>query len=80
MPSITFKAFPPALHRALKARAALHRRSLNKEVIAILDQAMTPYQKVDIEAMLAEEKRFRDSLKFMITTEEINAFKREGRL
>jgi plasmid stability protein len=79
MPSITFKRLPAPLHRALKARAARHGRSLNQEVLSILNQAILPARKIDVEAMLAEERRFRDSLTFATTPEEIDAFKREGR-
>ena len=80
MASITLKALPPKLHRALKSRAKLHKRSLNQEVIAVLEEAVAPSRKVDIEAMLAREKKFMESLNFTTTLEEIDAFKREGRL
>lgn len=79
MPAITLKALPPSLHRTLKTRAARHKRSLNQEVIAVLEEAVAPSRRVDVEAMLAENRRFRESLKFDTTPEEIDAFKREGR-
>ena len=80
MASITLKSLPPALHRALKSRAARHKRSLNQEVIAVLEEGIAPSRRVDVEAMLAKEKRFRDSLKLKTTPGEIDAFKRQGRL
>jgi len=80
MASITLKALPPSLHRALKSQAKLHKRSLNQEVITLLEETIAPSRKIDVEAMLAREKRFRDSLHFTTTPEEIDAFKREGRL
>jgi plasmid stability protein len=80
MASITLKSLPPALHRALKSRAKLHKRSLTKEVIAVLEETVAPSRKIDVEAMIAREKQFMDSLKFSTTPEEIDAFKREGRL
>jgi plasmid stability protein len=79
MPSITFKAFPVALHRALKTRAALNKRSLNQEVIAILEEKTAPSRKVDVEALIAEARRVRASLRFTISPEEIETLKREGR-
>ena len=41
MPSLTIKNLPEPLHRALKARAAQHRRSLNNEVIHCLEQVIS---------------------------------------
>ncbi len=80
MASITLKSIPVSLHRALKSRAKLHKRSLNQEVISVLEEKVAPTRKIDIEAMLAREKRFMDSLHFETTPHEINAAKREGRL
>ena len=37
MSTITIKNIPPSVHRTLKARARARGRSLNKEVIAVLD-------------------------------------------
>lgn len=79
MASITLKSLPATLHRMLKTRAARHKRSLNQEVIAVLEEVVAPSRRVDVEAMLAATRRFRNSLKFKATTSEIEAFKREGR-
>lgn len=79
MPAITLKALSVPLHRQLKARAARNKRSLNQEVIAVLEEAVAPSKSMDVEAMIAETRQFRDSLKFRITPEEIDLFKREGR-
>jgi plasmid stability protein len=78
MASITLKALSPSLHRALKAQANLHRRSLNQEVIAILQQAIAPPHRLDVEQMIADDRRFRTSFDFVTTTEEIGRYKREG--
>ena len=79
MAAITLKSLPTTLHRALKVRAARHKRSLNQEVIAMLEEAVTPSRRVDVEAMLATTRELRDSLKFKTNPSEIEAFKREGR-
>jgi plasmid stability protein len=79
MPAITLKALPVSLHRTLKHRAARHQRSLNQEVISLLQEAVSPARPVDVEAMLAETRRLRDSLRFKTTPAEIDAFKGEGR-
>ena len=79
MPAITLKSLPGPLHRSLKARAARHKRSLNQEVIAMLEESVAPSRKVDVEALVAEAERFRSTLKFNAAPAEIAAFKREGR-
>jgi len=35
MPNITVKDVPAKLHQRLKARALAHRRSLNREIVAL---------------------------------------------
>ena len=79
MAAITLKALSPSLHRSLKARAARHKRSLNQEVIALLEEAVAPSRRVDVESMLADARHFRDSLDFNALPVEIDGFKREGR-
>jgi len=79
MAAITLKSLPATLHRTLKSRAARNKRSLNQEVISLLEEAVAPVRRVDIEATLTATRQFRDSLKFNATPSEIEAFKREGR-
>jgi len=80
MAAITLKALPATLHRALKVRAARHKRSLNQEVIAVLEEVVAPSHRVNIDALLADAQRFRSSLKFEAKRDEIDAFKHEGRV
>lgn len=40
MPTLLLRALPPDIHRALKRQAALHGRSLEREVQAILQDAV----------------------------------------
>lgn len=79
MPAITLKGLPTALHRALKRRAAEHKRSLNKEVIAVLEEAVAPARRLNVEALVDESQRFRAGLRFETTPEEIDTLKRKGR-
>jgi plasmid stability protein len=79
MPTITLKALPVSVHRALKVRAAQHKRSLNQEVLLLLEAAVAPSRKVDLAAMLEETRAFRASLSLTAGTDEIVAFKRGGR-
>ncbi len=79
MPTITLKALPVSVHRALKVRAAQHKRSLNQEVLQLLEAAVAPSRKVDLASMLEETRAFRASLSLTAGTDEIVVFKRGGR-
>jgi plasmid stability protein len=80
MPSITLKNLPRALHRKLKTRARTHRRSLNKEVIATLHAATASARAVDAAFLQEAAHRSRALFKRPLTTREITAWKRSGRL
>ena len=58
MATLTIKNVPDPLVRRLKARATLHRRSLNGEVIACLE-ALVQAAPVDPEALLARAREVR---------------------
>jgi plasmid stability protein len=79
MASITLKDLPPDLHEKLKLSAKQRRRSLNAEVIARLEQSIQP-QRVNPQELIERARRFRSTLTFEATDEEINEFKRQGRL
>jgi plasmid stability protein len=78
MATITLKGIPASLHRTLKRRAAQNHRSMNGEVLAALEETLD-VKKRNVDAILREAKKIRDSLKFSVTPEEIDAAKREGR-
>lgn len=78
MVSITLKDIPPTVHRALKARAKQHGRSLNREALACLENAVAP-SKVDVPAMLANIRRHRESLPGRLTDRLILEAKSDGR-
>ena len=79
MAAITLKSLPAPLHRQLKARAVRHKRSLNQEVIAVLEDAVAQSRPADSTALIEEARRFRATLKLTTAPAEIAAFKREGR-
>ena len=58
MATLTIKNVPDKLVRRLKAQAALHRRSLNLEVITCLEGASQPTP-VDPDAILATARAIR---------------------
>jgi antitoxin FitA len=78
MITITIKGIPKETHHELKRRATAHRRSLNSEVISVLESTVRS-QPVDTQALLARARAARATMKFMATDAEISRFKREGR-
>lgn len=78
MTSITLKDIPKPVHSALKHRARLHGRSLNKEALACLEAAVAP-ARVDVNALLAELREHRASLPGRLNDELLNAAKTTGR-
>ena len=42
MPGLVIKNFPPELHRRIKEQAVRHHRSMTREVITVLEQALDP--------------------------------------
>ncbi len=58
MATITLKKIPNELHERLKEAAALHRRSINSEIIVCLERALTG-TKVSAEEVLHTARRLR---------------------
>jgi antitoxin FitA len=81
MATITLKGISPRLHRALKQRAARNRRSLNSEILVILENyyGIPAGPSRSAESIRREAEKFRNSLGFTTTPEEIDAAKRAGR-
>ena len=80
MPNLSIKGLSTTAHRSLKRKAKLHKRSLNQEILDVLERSVAPPPRIDIEAMLERERRFSESLGFTTTPEEIEAAIQEGRL
>ena len=59
MASILIKNLPDALHQQLKRRAEKHHRSLNKEVIASIEAALTNPQAEDASEPVASLRDLR---------------------
>ncbi|MDD3651478.1 Arc family DNA-binding protein [Immundisolibacter sp.] len=54
MASITVRNLPDEVHRALRVRAALHGRSTEAEVRAILEEAAKPARRIQLGSLLAD--------------------------
>ncbi|HEY9549787.1 MAG TPA: Arc family DNA-binding protein [Kiloniellaceae bacterium] len=54
MAMLTVRNLPEEVHRALRVRAAVHGRSTEAEVRAILEEAVKPEGRVKLGSLLAE--------------------------
>ncbi len=57
MASITIRNIPDEVHRAIRARAAMHGHSTEAEVRRILEQAARPEGRIKLGSMLASIAR-----------------------
>ncbi len=79
MPTVTLKKIPDELYEALKLRAKLHRRSLESEIITVLEHVIMP-QPVDVDTILAEAQQIREKTQgYFLNDELLRRMKDEGR-
>lgn len=57
MASITVRNVPDEVHRALRVRAAMHGRSAEAEIRAILESAVRPEGRIKLGSLLTEIAR-----------------------
>jgi len=77
--TITVKNIPYDLYEQIKQNAAEHRRSINNEVIAIIENAFRS-KKIDPEDFLVTVRKLRERTKRIELTDRlINQAKNEGR-
>ena len=57
MAAVTIRNLPDEVHRALKQRAALHQRSAEAEMRAILAEAVRPQERVRLGTALSQLSR-----------------------
>ncbi|MGI6855414.1 FitA-like ribbon-helix-helix domain-containing protein [Mesorhizobium sp. 1B3] len=57
MASITVRNVPDEVHRALRVRAAMHGRSAEAEIRAILESAIRPEGRIELGSLLTEIAR-----------------------
>ena len=48
-------------------------------MLSVLEESVSLSQKIDVDAMIEEARKFRSSLKFTALPKEISRFKRQGR-
>lgn len=78
MATVTVKDLPEKLHRQLKARALRHRRSLNSEIISVLEAATTS-QKIDCDGLLARAAALRSRVGGRLTDSDLATLRQAGR-
>jgi plasmid stability protein len=78
MATVTVKDLPEKLHRQLKARALRHRRSLNSEIIEVLETATTS-RRVDPDSLLARAAALRIRVGGRLTDTDLAALRQAGR-
>jgi plasmid stability protein len=79
MVTLTIKNIPPELYERLKIQAKNNHRSLNGEVISLIEQALS-IPPLDVKATLERTRKIRElTAHYVITNEELNRWKNEGR-
>ena len=68
--TITLKNVPKPLHQKLKKRASLHKRSLNQEAIACLEETVGATRPVTIDELLGRFEKLRSRIKGPLLTED----------
>lgn len=79
MTTITIKNLPPMLYERLKIQAQNNRRSINNEIIFMLEQALT-IPPIDVNATLERTRKLRElTADYVISADEIEKMINEGR-
>jgi len=77
--AITVKNIPEEIYERLKQRAKFNHRSINNELIAMIERSVLP-QPLDVNAWLEKARLLRESTAhYVATAEEITRWKNEGR-
>lgn len=77
MTSFTLKNIPPALYERIKVKAKLNRRSINNEIITMLEQSVKARTPTEAQALLEETRKLRElTANYVLTDDEINKAKR----
>ncbi len=80
MPNLTVKNIPPIVYERLKMQAENNRRSINSEIITILEQALQMRNTSEMEQILEGIRKVRElTAHYVATEEEITRWKNEGR-
>ena len=78
MSTITIKNVPPAVHQTLKERARAHGRSLNREIIYTIENALHG-ARIDAATIGNHARTVREAMDVYVTQRELSASKNAGR-
>ncbi len=78
MNNITIRNISDRIHKKLKKRSELSRRSINSEIIACLEESLFT-NKNEVEQILRKSQEIRNNLNFEITLSELEEAKSYGR-
>ncbi len=79
MATLTIKNIPPEVYERLKRRAKASRRSINQEVIAVIEQSLET-SPIDVDSTLKRTREIRElTARYCIRDDEIENWKDEGR-
>lgn len=81
MKSLSLRNIPDPTYEALKHQAEAHHRSLNQEILVILENAAGAplYRRPDSDQVLVEIREMRRKFKGSMSLAEMDKAKREGR-
>ena len=80
MANITIKNIPDNLYEALKERASINHRSINSEVIFLIERAVRQPKRRTVEEVIARAAALRErATGVYLTDEELEAAINEGR-
>jgi plasmid stability protein len=78
MASVTIKNIPDGLYKKLKARAKVNHRSINGEIVNVLQRDLSE-NVFNVKEFLERARKIRERINITFTDEEILAAKKEGR-
>jgi plasmid stability protein len=80
MTTITIKNIPPVLYERIKQKAKVNRRSINNEIITILEQGLAIRTQAEVSELLESARKIRElTARYTLTDEEIEKAINEGR-
>ena len=79
MVTLTLKNIPPEIYERIKIQAKNNHRSINGEILSILEQAIS-IPPIDVKATLERTRKLREmTADYVITADEIEKLINEGR-
>ena len=80
MTTITIKNIPPTLYERIKQKAKINRRSINNEIITILENGLGVRTQAEVEELLEGARKVREyTANYVLTDDEIEKAINEGR-